>query len=214
MSQWADFVDVTRAEAGPSGRARVLAVALTCGLLTAGLLSACSSSTPDPVSSPSVAAPAATPRPTQSESPTPEPVAAPVRPAGMDRTDEVGAAAAATYFMELYAYSMRTGDLSAWEQLSGQTCQFCALALADVRSAYEAGGRYEGGELTVGEAVLVGKDDSIGAFAVQVPFAFAQGAQIGSEGEVIRRIAAEEGTAVLDVAPSVRGWLLLEGSEA
>ena len=38
-------------------------------------------------------------------------MAAPEPPAELERTDEVGAAAAAEYFLELYPYVLQTGDV-------------------------------------------------------------------------------------------------------
>ena len=100
--------------------------AISVGLSMVGvlLLGGCAGSAePGPDPTPSVTAePTVTPAPTASVAS----ATAPVRPAEMDRNDEVGAAAAAEYFLRLFPYVMQSGDLTEWERISTTDCQFCA----------------------------------------------------------------------------------------
>ena len=84
---------------------------------------------PEPLVSASVDTPT-TASPTTTRIPSVPSVAKPERPADMDRTDEVGAGAAAKYFLELYPYMMKTGDFSEWDALSWDNCQYCAESRA------------------------------------------------------------------------------------
>ncbi|MGY4645708.1 hypothetical protein ACVW07_003541 [Cellulomonas sp. URHB0016] len=43
-----------------------------------------------------------------------------------------GAIAAARYFLELYSYSMATGDLVAWRAMSADDCIMCNKVIAEV----------------------------------------------------------------------------------
>ena len=59
-----------------------------------------------------------------------------------------GAAAAATYFIELYGYVLQTGDLTAWDAMSYRTCQFCNATHEFVASTFRDGGSFVGGTTT------------------------------------------------------------------
>lgn len=56
-----------------------------------------------------------------------------------------GAAAAASYFMELYPYVLATGDLAEWDAISADTCDFCINTRAEVERLEAAGLRSIGG---------------------------------------------------------------------
>jgi len=131
----------------------------------------------------------------------------------MDRTDEIGAVAAAEYFMELYSYIFSTGDLAEWDLVSGQTCRFCSNARSEVARVYDPGGRFTGGHLEILDEVrVVGFDEQLAVFGVQVRYAFAAGSEVGADSTVTQAIARDEGYVVLDVAPSTRGWVLMGGA--
>lgn len=66
-----------------------------------------------------------------------------------------GAAAAASYLMQLYPYVLATGDLSEWDALSADTCDFCVNTRDEVERLRSAGLRSLGG-VTIRSAV--GKD--------------------------------------------------------
>jgi hypothetical protein len=117
------------------------ALAGVCGGVLALTFAGCSG-TPDvePTAAPTetVAATAA---------PTPTPTA-PVRPEAMDDPGTKGAVAAATYFMELYAY-VGGGDLAEWRALSHPECIFCTAVIDEVERMASLGHRQEGPEITI-----------------------------------------------------------------
>lgn len=105
----------------------------------------------DPVVTPTEAAPLTT-SPTADPSPSSEPTtdvtAPPERPAEMATRGPDGAAAAASYFMALYPYALATGDLTEWDAMSADTCDFCAKTRSEVQRL-EAAGRRSMGDVTV-----------------------------------------------------------------
>ena len=56
-----------------------------------------------------------------------------------------GAAAAATYFLQLYPYVNATGDLTEWDAMASPTCTFCAGVRAEVVERVAQGHRNLGG---------------------------------------------------------------------
>lgn len=158
--------------------------------------------------------PAPTTAPSPTATPTPEAITPPERPAEMDRNDDVGAMAAGEYFMRLFSYVMRTGDVEEWDAISGQTCEFCASIRALAADTYSAGGRFTGGETTLGVPEILKFDESLAAYAVAIDFAIEGGEELDAAGREVREMPAETGRAVLDVAPSARSWVLLEGSSS
>jgi len=149
--------------------------------------------------------------PTVSASPSQSPIVAPVRPAEMERSDEVGALAAAEYFMELFSYVFRSGDLAEWNAVSAQDCSFCANVLADVEATYLPGGSYRGGAFARERAELVAHDPSIGVYTASVAFSIGEFEVVDRAGAYVRTIDAEAGTALLDVIHAADGWTLLGG---
>ncbi len=65
-----------------------------------------------------------------------------------------GAAAAATYFIELYGYVLQTGDLTEWDAMSFPTCDFCKTTHEFVVTTLGAGGSFSGG-VTTAEVITV-----------------------------------------------------------
>ena len=63
-----------------------------------------------------------------------------------------GAASAATHFMTLYRYAYATGDVTEWDALSSDTCDFCASTREGATRVASSGARIEGGEITVTSA--------------------------------------------------------------
>nr|WP_255347118.1 DUF6318 family protein [Cellulomonas sp. KRMCY2] len=164
---------------------------------------------------PSPVPPASTAPATPSTEPTPDPAveaaSVPERPAEMERVDEIGAAAAADYFLSLYQYALTSGDLTEWDAVSAQDCSFCINVRSDVTAVYAAGGHYAGGELSSSTARVVGYEETLGVYAVEFEFSVAASTQVGSDGSVVREIPAESGFLILDVLPAAEGWVLLTG---
>jgi len=50
-----------------------------------------------------------------------------------------GAVAAAHYFLELYSYSMATGDLDAWRAMSADDCKMCNNVIGQVEDLVAIG---------------------------------------------------------------------------
>lgn len=171
---------------------------------------------PDPLPSEAVTAPStgsATPAPPTPTPTTPEPVAAPERPAAMDQPDETGAVAAAEYVLQLYAYALSTGDLTAWDALSGQSCEFCENTRADVDRVYADGGFYQGGELRdLYDVQVVGRDEQLGVYGVQVGFHISGGREYDGAGTVIDEFPPERSYLLVELVPSTRGWILVGGT--
>lgn len=202
-----------RTGAGRHGGLRPV-VAVVLGALGVLALTGCTGADaqPEPVATEVVtASPPATPTP--SPKPTPEPVTAPERPPEMDQPDEAGAVAAAEHVLEVYAYTFRSGDLDAWSRLSGQSCEFCDNTRADVERVYSAGGSYSGGELSdVFDIQVVGRDDQLGVFGVQVGFEISGGQEFDATGQVVDEFAEERSYILVELVPSTRGWVLVGGT--
>lgn len=79
---------------------------------------------------------------TTSPTPTMGPaVALPDKPEAWEGTGELGAKAAAVWFLrDLYRYVLETNDTAEWERLSTADCEFCA-GKVDMAAEYEADGR-------------------------------------------------------------------------
>ncbi len=119
--------DADRTRAGmPGRRHRSLAVALAVAL--ASTLTACTAADHPTAAVPS-SAPSATASPTPSM---PAPAPSPTPPPEMTRDDETGAAAAARYMVDLYAYAEGTHDLVPWKAISHDECVFCQGVADDV----------------------------------------------------------------------------------
>jgi len=92
-----------------------------------------------------------TPEVSESATPTPSPTPAadvtvpPERPAAMATPSAEGAAAAASYFISLYPYVLATGDLTEWNAMSTETCDFCTNTRTEVDQLQSAGLRSIGG---------------------------------------------------------------------
>lgn len=136
-------------------------------VLVAGSLAACTGGTPSAEPS-SVATSVETARPTASPEPTVEPTPPPT-PVGdvFDATipphapdalkgppSKAAAGEAAKYFMRLYPYASATGDLDAWDAMSGKYCDYCANARALVVEQFREGRRGVGGEIAFADVQL------------------------------------------------------------
>ncbi|GEA79604.1 DUF6318 family protein [Cellulomonas sp. CW35] len=128
------------------------------------------------------AGPTPTPSPTPSALPDvtvpPQPPAALEGPADADNAQAV-----AQYFMSLFPYVFATGDTTAWDELSGEDCGYCAditdLAAADRSKGYhEVGGHIE---FTFASAM----DFEDGTFSATIAFDEHPSQTVNSDGEVV-----------------------------
>lgn len=133
-------------------RSRSLCATVTIAALAALTTAACSAA-PSPAPGPTSHEASVTTEPVASEpprstppvpTPTPMPtwpmaVALPSPPPEMSRDDEVGAVAAAEYFLELYTYTESSQDIGPWSAMSHSECIYCASVLGDVAAQASAG---------------------------------------------------------------------------
>ena len=127
----------------------------------------------------------------------------------MDTGDEAGAAAAAAYFMQLFAYVLHTGDLDRWDAVSTTDCGFCGSVRADVTRVYTNGGRFSGGELTTAPAEVLGTDRALGGYGVGIRYEMSEGAELDVSGGVVEAKPTERGQAVVDTVFGATGWVLV-----
>ena len=178
-------------------------------LLAAGLASqiaGCGSSTSVEPPSPSRSLAATPPAPPTDAAGA---AALPAKSRDMQRFDERGAAAAASYFLAVAAYAYQSGDVKEWDRISSQDCKFCTGIRDDVIRAYSDGGRYSGGRLTTHSVVVLGQDPVVGVFAVSVPYSLEQMEQFDASGRRTDSIAKGKGRLRIEVLDSVHGWVLI-----
>jgi hypothetical protein len=157
-----------------------------------------------------VARPPAEPSPSATPEQTPEPVTEPVPPPEMERGDEVGAIAAAEYFMRLSEYAFLTGDLATWNAISTTDCGYCRNVDEAVRDAYASGGYYTGGALDVRNGRISGSDPAIGVYAVVLDYDAAPAVLHDEGGGAVEDVPAGTGAFLVEVIPADAGWRLIE----
>lgn len=190
-------------------RRRRCALVLMVGAVLVGVVTGCSSAEPI-VESP---APVASEEPSPTPTPTSTGPVKPERPADMDRTDEVGAAAAATYFLELYPYVMATQDTAEWNVISYvDLCEFCVKVASDVEEYKSTGSSYSGGDVSVEVTKTYPIDTLLGAYPVDVRLAQAESAVTDSSGREVDRTEATAGPLRVELIHNGATWLLLEVS--
>ncbi|WP_298454573.1 DUF6318 family protein [uncultured Cellulomonas sp.] len=170
-------------------------------LLAAG----CTSQDPEPEPPPVAQSPTPTVEPPE-PTPTVAPVVAPPPPPELERTDEVGAAAAAEYFLELYGYVMQTGDVAAWDALSWESCGFCSRTSGIATEIADANENFEGANITVTDTFVHPYDDLVGGYPVDVDFSQDEGTRRDASGDLIEASQADSGTIGVDVIHSDGGW--------
>ncbi len=79
-----------------------------------------------------------------------------------------GAAAAATYFIELYGYVLQTGDLTEWDAMSFPACDYCTDTRDYVASAYAAGETFEGSEISAKVLQIHDLNELVGGYPVDL----------------------------------------------
>ena len=127
----------------------------------------------------------------------------------MDRTDEVGAAAAAEYFLSLYSYVMQTGDLAEWDAMSWETCNFCSSTRDRSVQIRKNAERFTGGEIETISVRVYPIDDAIGGYPVDVEFTQQPSAHVDASGTSIYSGAVDTGTFGVDVINVTSEWRIL-----
>ena len=95
---------------------------------------------------------------TPSVSPTPEPsptvdlTKQPQRSAAMDEPTKDGAIAAATYVLDLIAYTFASGDTSLWRSFTASSCELCVGLAGDVEAMVEMDESSTGAAFTIEQA--------------------------------------------------------------
>ena len=196
-------------------RSRSLCATVTVAALAALTIAGCSaapSPAPGPTShqaSPSISLP--TTEPPASTPPMPTPtwpaaVALPAPPPDMSRDDEVGAVAAAEYFLgELYPYTLNSQDTEAWQGMSHPDCIFCASALNTVSSLKSAGDSVTVAPIrTTPQSV-----DTLNPLAYGVFLSIETGPDVKrTEGGSLTRTSTGRGQASVVVVHQVDTWLI------
>ncbi|NMR19858.1 DUF6318 family protein [Cellulomonas fimi] len=184
---------------------------MTGAAMVAGCTASDASPSPTPTSTT-----ASSPEPSPSPTPSEPTVAKPARPAEMDRTDEVGAAAAAEYFLSMYAYVMQTGDFAEWDAMTTDACVFCQAVRTDATEILADGREYAGGEIALSNVEVGDFDDLLRAYPVKASMTLSESVEKGSDGALLARTEASRGTVVVEVIRHPDRWAVLAvvGDEA
>ncbi|MFE4465152.1 DUF6318 family protein [Oerskovia sp. NPDC056781] len=197
---------------GTSARRRRGALVLVVGTVLVGVLVGCAPTEPV-VESPSPVV-SGEQSPTPVPTPTPTGPVKPERPADMDRTDGVGAAAAATYFLELYPYVKGTGDLEEWNALSfPEECEFCvnlAKSATDLRST---GQTFVGGGVEAEVSKAYEFDTLYGAYPLDVAVRQAELQILAKDGNVVSAEPESSTTLRVVVIHDGTAWRLMDVGE-
>ncbi|MGW9413098.1 DUF6318 family protein [Arthrobacter cupressi] len=71
-----------------------------------------------------------------------------MKPALADQNSKAGLEAFTKYWFALLDYGYQTGDLKAWDALTGPNCEFCASLRGGIDDVYSANEWMVGGKLT------------------------------------------------------------------
>ncbi|QTE29135.1 hypothetical protein [Pengzhenrongella sicca] len=152
----------------------------------------------------------AEPTPTTTPTPTPSPTPEfPEPPADLVRTDEVGAAAAAGYFVALYPLVLSTGNVDAWDAISGDPCEFCESIRRDALSMAQKGESYSGGVIGLSDVEVLGRDDLIGGYPVDAKFVQSPSLYQAADGSIITQTDGDSGIVRIDTLNTSAGWKIL-----
>ena len=89
---------------------------------------------------------------------------------------------------------------------------FCSNVHDQVARVYGSGGSFTGFNVTVHDVEVLGQDPTLGVFSVEVGFALDGGDELDAAGMDVGGFAEDAGTVILDVIPSVHGWVLTGGN--
>ena len=103
----------------------------------------------------------------------------------MSRDDSEGAAAAAEYFLSLYAYIKVTGDIEEWDTMSHRACDFCETASERAKEIEDNGETFTGGDLTMKVFETYARDDLTGIYPLDVRITQAAHVTRGPGGKVV-----------------------------
>ena len=187
-------------------RRMVGAVLVGCALVLGG----CGGASPAPEPSPSATAePSAPEPPTPAPTPSASAVARPERPADMDRTDEVGAAAAAEYFLELYPYVLATGDSVDWLAMSSDACGFCSGIGRDAADVRAREVTYAGGAIELLSLKVLKKDEAVGGYPVESIFVQEPETRRDPAGNMLSETEGDSGSIRIDTIRLDGAWQIL-----
>ena len=181
-----------------------------------GLLVAGCTDDPAPVETTPASTPSPTPTAPATPSPTPtlEAATAPTRPEEMSTASADGAAAAASYLLSLYPYARSTGDIAAWEALSGEECTFCASVSQEVADLTARQESVRGGTITIesatGTEIIAGESYSAELVFTESPTETWRDSSLVSTGDggryealvVLRWTATEWEVRAVDLTPA------------
>jgi hypothetical protein len=126
----------------------------------------------------------------------------------MDGPGLDGAIATATYFLELFPYSLNTGDLTGWTLLSHAECIFCGGLSDEVKRQSRLGQHQEGTVMTIRSATGVELRPGV-AFSVDISYAQGPWAVVDSTGTVVEEAASTESlNAKMVVMREADRWLI------
>lgn len=159
-------------------------------------LTACTDASPPPDGTKPTAVATASPMPSPTPSqaaPAPSPTRAadeqdvtvpPERPAALGGPGtEENAKAVGRYFLSLFPYVVATGDLTAWDALSGQSCTYCSSVREFVTEIHDAGHHGEGGAFELG--FTSGFDVGGGDFVVGIEYIETPSQTVAADGTVV-----------------------------
>jgi hypothetical protein len=196
-------------------RRRVVAagVVVAVGLLTA----ACTADEPaDPATETSAGSTEESPEPEQPPAEEPEQSpsgpAKPERPAVMAEESAEGAAAAAEYFIEQYAYVMITGDTAEWEAMSHEMCGWCSTNIEQAQTIAERGDSYqsEGIQATIADPNYYVRDEATGIFPLDVEMEEAETVITDKGGRELYSAPKSVQTNRVEVGRQGGDWVIVE----
>ncbi|GMA25747.1 hypothetical protein GCM10025864_35060 [Luteimicrobium album] len=163
--------------------------------------------------SPTVNTPAATPHatPIPTATATIATSGAPKRPAGMNANTAEGARKTALYFIQLYPYVMRTGDVKEWDRLSvAKKCDFCSKTRRDALSIKKKHYKFVGGALEAKVVQTYDRDTLYDAYRLDVRFSEKASAIRDRAGNDVTSSDANEVVLGVEVMRAGKAWKILE----
>ena len=188
---------------------------LWCGVAMAiPLLAGCTAAADEPPPPPATTSAEPTVEPSTTEpEPKPEPEPTPtglVRPDAMDQNTDEGAIAAAEYFTLLVYEALRVSNASLFATMVDASCEFCSVVLADIEDSVSGGYTFTGGEVSLrGPGRVIGRDETLGVIAVDVPFSVAEQVKYRSDGTVVATWPDADEFLYVELAHGYAGWVVM-----